>query len=694
MAGVKLGVDVGGTFTDFAIFDSKTSSFSVGKTLTTSDDLSLGIVRGTREATERAGFEVRDVSQVIYGTTMVANLLLERKGVRVGLIATEGFRDILETGTEQRYDMYDLTARRAEPLVPRYLRQTIRERLDGEGKVLVPLDLTQLHSIMTRFEAEGVETIAVALLHSYRNPAHEQQVRDYLNEHYPKYGVSISSEVAPEVREYPRTSTTVANAYVEPPLGRHLAEMEAGLKSLGFNGVIYLMLSEGGVTTLDAARSFPVRLVESGPAAGATAAAYYGQLLGHSDIMSFDMGGTTAKLCLISDGMPSRTGEFEVAREHRFKKGSGLILKVPSIGMIEIGAGGGSIAYVDPMGLMKVGPQSAGSDPGPACYGLGGTEPTVSDADLTLGLLNPDYFLGGEMALDADAARRAIETRLAGPTGMSVTRAAQGIHEVVNENMATAARMHAAEQGLDVREHALVAFGGAGPVHAYQVAKLLGIKQVVCPLGAGVMSSIGMLVAPKSFDSLQSYISRLNSVDWDHVNSIYDSMESRAVELLSTAGAAAEDISMVRSADMRYVGQGFEIVVPVPDGKLDRGLQESLNAAFNETYTSLFGRSLTEVAVEAITWRLSASEQPPRPEIRFQTVGEATYPDGVKGQRPVFIAQESRFVDCPVLDRYSLVPGATVSGPAIVEERESTVFVGPDAQCTIDEHLNLVMSLD
>ena len=694
MAGVKLGVDVGGTFTDFAIFDSKTSSFSVGKTLTTSDDLSLGIVRGTREATERAGFEVRDVSQVIYGTTMVANLLLERKGVRVGLIATEGFRDILETGTEQRYDMYDLTARRAEPLVPRYLRQTIRERLDGEGKVLVPLDLTQLHSIMTRFEAEGVETIAVALLHSYRNPAHEQQVRDYLNEHYPKYGVSISSEVAPEVREYPRTSTTVANAYVEPPLGRHLAEMEAGLKSLGFNGVIYLMLSEGGVTTLDAARSFPVRLVESGPAAGATAAAYYGQLLGHSDIMSFDMGGTTAKLCLISDGMPSRTGEFEVAREHRFKKGSGLILKVPSIGMIEIGAGGGSIAYVDPMGLMKVGPQSAGSDPGPACYGLGGTEPTVSDADLTLGLLNPDYFLGGEMALDADAARRAIETRLAGPTGMSVTRAAQGIHEVVNENMATAARMHAAEQGLDVREHALVAFGGAGPVHAYQLAKLLGIKQVVCPLGAGVMSSIGMLVAPKSFDSLQSYISRLNSVDWDHVNSIYDSMESRAVELLSTAGAAAEDISMVRSADMRYVGQGFEIVVPVPDGKLDRGLQESLNAAFNETYTSLFGRSLTEVAVEAITWRLSASEPPPRPEIRFQTVGEATYPDGVKGQRPVFIAQESRFVDCPVLDRYSLVPGATVSGPAIVEERESTVFVGPDAQCTIDEHLNLVMSLD
>ena len=693
MPDARLGVDVGGTFTDFVVFDPESGSFSVGKTLTTPQDLALGIIRGTREAAERAGFEVRDISQVTYGTTLVANLLLERKGVRVGLIATEGFRDVLETGTEQRYDMYDLTARRAEPLVPRNLRRTVRERVGWDGEVLVPLDPSSLDPILSTFEAYGVETIAVALLHSYRNPSHERMVREYLKDRYPQYGVSLSSEVAPEVREYPRTSTTVANAYVEPPLRGHLAEMEDGLRSLGFEGVIYMMLSEGGITTMEAARSFPVRLVESGPAAGAMAAAYYGEALGYGDLLSFDMGGTTAKLCLITDGRPSRTTEFEVAREHRFKKGSGLILKVPAIDMIEIGAGGGSIAYVDPMGLMKVGPQSAGADPGPACYGLGGTEPTVSDADLVLGLLNPDYFLGGEMSLDPDSAQKAIETRLAVPMGMSVTRAAQGIHEVVNENMATAARMHAAEQGLDIRGSALVAFGGAGPVHAYQVAKVLGINRVVCPLGAGVMSSIGMLVAPKSFDSVQSYISRLDSVDWDHVSSIYETMESSAVELLTLAGVEAEDIRIERSADMRYVGQGFEIVVPVPGGKLGPGLQETLAATFSETYKSLFGRILTDVPVETITWRLSASEPPPRPDIRFRTAESPAHAGGVKGERPVFLTEEGRFIDCPVFDRYGLEPGATVNGPAIVEEREATVFVGPDARCAIDEHLNLVMSL-
>ena len=694
MTEISLGVDVGGTFTDFAIFDPNTGFFSVGKTLTIPQDLSLGIIRGTREAAQRSGFQVADVSQVIYGTTMVANLLLERKGVRVGLIATEGFRDSLETGTEQRYDMYDLSAIRAEPLVPRYLRRTVRERVSWEGEVLLPLELSQVESAISIFEAEGVETIAVALMHSYRNPAHEQAVRDYIREGHPKYSVSLSSEVAPEVREYPRTSTTVANSYVEPSLGRHLAEMESGLKSLGFAGVIYMMLSEGGVTTLELARAFPVRLVESGPAAGATAAAYYGEILGHKDIVSFDMGGTTAKLCLITDGQPSRTNEVEVAREHRFKKGSGLLLKVPSIDMIEVGAGGGSIAFIDPLGLMKVGPRSAGADPGPACYGLGGTEPTVTDADLLLGLLNPDYFLGGDMSLDPEAARKAIEGSLAEPMGMSVVRAAQGIHEVVNENMATAARMHASEHGLDVRGHALVAFGGAGPAHAHQVAKLLGIKTVVCPLGAGVMSSIGMLVAPKSFDSLQSYISRLDSVDWAHVNSIYESMESRAASLLSAAGMAPEDVTMRRSVDMRYVGQGFEIVVPIPGGKLGPDQHETLVETFNETYQTLFRRHLTDVPVEAITWRLSASEPPPRPEIRFRTAADATYPDGVKGRRPAFILEEGRYADCPVFDRYSLQPGAAVSGPAIVEERESTVFVGADARCTIDEHLNLIMHLD
>ncbi len=693
MSDVRLGVDVGGTFTDFVAFNPDSGSFSVGKTLTTPQDLALGIIQGTRETTERSGFEVRDVSQVTYGTTLVANLLLERKGVKVGLIATEGFRDVLETGTEQRYDMYDLTARRAEPLVPRNLRRTISERMSWDGQVLVTMDLTSLDQIISTFEEYGVETIAVALMHSYRNPSHERTIREYLSKRYPHYSVSLSSQVAPEVREYPRTSTTVANAYVEPPLRKHLADMERGLKSMGFGGVVYMMLSEGGVTTLEAARSFPVRLVESGPAAGAMAAAYYGEAIGYQDLLSFDMGGTTAKLCLITGARPSRTTEIEVAREHRFKKGSGLVLKVPAIDMIEIGAGGGSIAYIDPLGLMKVGPQSAGADPGPACYGLGGIEPTVSDADLVLGLLNPDYFLGGEMALNPESASKAIENRLAKPMGMSVTRAAQGIHEVVNENMATAARMHAAEQGLDIRGNALVAFGGAGPVHAYRVAKLLGLNRVICPLGAGVMSSIGMLVAPKSFASVQSYISQLDNVDWNHVNGIFQSMETTAIELLTAAGVEAEDIKIERSADMRYVGQGFEIAVPVPSGSLGPDSQQALAAAFSATYESLFGRTLSDLPVETITWRMSASEPPPRPNIRFDVTETKTESAALKGERPVFLTEAGRFVDCPVFDRYGLEPGATLSGPAIVEERESTVFVGPDAHCTIDEHLNLVMSL-
>ncbi len=693
MQDIRLGIDVGGTFTDFVAFDSESASFSIGKTLTTPQDLAEGIIQGTKEVSNRSGFSPSEISQVTYGTTLVTNLLLERKGVKVGLIATQGFRDVLETGTEQRYDMYDLTARRAEPLVPRHLRKTIAERMSWDGQVLVPIEPDALDPILSMFAAEGVETIAVALMHSYRNPAHERVVRDYLRDRHPQYAVTLSSDVAPEVREYPRTSTTVANAYVAPPLRKHLAEMEKGLRSLGFDGIVYMMLSEGGVTTLEAARSFPVRLVESGPAAGAMAAAYYGETLGYKDLLSFDMGGTTAKLCLIANGRPSRTNEFEAAREHRFKKGSGLLLKVPAIDMIEIGAGGGSIAHVDPMGLMKVGPHSAGADPGPVCYGLGGTEPTVSDADLVLGLLNPDYFLGGEMSLNPESAEKAINDRLAKPIGLSVIRAAQGIHEVVNENMATAARMHAAERGLDIRENALVAFGGAGPLHAYRVAKLLGLNTVICPLGAGVMSSLGMLVAPKSFASVQSYISQLENLDYNHVTEIYEAMETAAADLLIAADVAPDDIKIERTAEMRYVGQGFEIEVPVPEGHLGPDLREKLGASFNQTYDSLFGRVLEDVPVETITWRISASEPPPRPDIRFRKAESMAQLGGLKGKRPVFLSEAGQFVDCPVYDRYGLEPDTSLNGPAIVEERESTVFVGPDAQCTIDQHFNLVMSL-
>ena len=694
MAQLSLGIDVGGTFTDFVLYDPEAKNFSIGKHLTTPENPSVGVIEGAQETLQRLGVVTSQLKDIIHGTTLVANLLIERKGVKVGFIATEGFQDTLELGREQRYDAYDLFIKRAEPLVPRYLRCTVSERIDWEGKVLRPLKLEELNPIAQLFQKEQVEAIAVTLMHSYRNSAHEQRIRDHLKAHHPQFYVTISSDVAPEVREHQRSSTTAANAYVMPAMNRYLTDLDVRLKEQGFTGTLYMMLSGGGVTTVDVVREAPIRMVESGPAAGAIAGAYYGKLVDHRDVISFDMGGTTAKICLITNGQPSRASELEVAREHRFKKGSGLILKVPSIEMIEIGTGGGSIASIDRMGLMKVGPQSAGADPGPACYGLGGTEPTVTDADLVLGYLDPSYFLGGEMRLNLEAAQGVIDEKLAKPMGMSLTRAAVGVHDVANEHMATAARIYASEQGVDPRRYAMVAFGGAGPVHAYRVAKLLHLNKAICPLGAGVTSSLGMLVSPRSFDFVQSYIKRLDALDWDYLNSIYGAMESHAQDILSAAGVAPKDIDLVRSVDMRYVGQGFEITVPIPNGRLGSQYTESLMNTFNETYKSLFRRHLTGVPVEAITWRLTASEPAPHPEIRFRTSGAASYANGLKGKRSVYLPEEGQYIDCPVYDRYSLKVGDSFKGPAIVEERESTVVVGPDAEVTIDQHLNLIMELE
>ena len=694
MADARLGVDVGGTFTDFVVFDPGSGSFSIGKTLTTPHDLALGIVRGAREAAERAGFQVGDISQVTYGTTLVANLLLERKGVRVGLIATEGFRDVLETGTEQRYDMYDLTARRADPLVPRRLRRTVRERVTWDGRVLVPLDLSSLNRIVSHFEEHGVETIAVALMHSYRNPAHERMVRDYLQTRYPQYGVSLSSEVAPEVREYPRTSTTVANAYVEPPLRGHLEEMEEGLRALGFAGVIYMMLSEGGITTLEAARSFPVRLVESGPAAGAMAAAYYGKALGYDNLVSFDMGGTTAKLCLITGGRPSRTSEFEVARQHRFKKGSGLILKVPAIDMIEIGAGGGSIAYVDPLGLMKVGPQSAGADPGPACYGLGGTEPTVSDADLVLGLLDPGYFLGGEISLDASAARKAIETRLAGPyehechaCGPGHTRRRQREHGDSRPHArvgAGAGRPGQRPGGLWRRgsgprlpcgQAAGNRQGRLPPRRGRHVVDWNARRAQILRLGPELHQPPGQRrLGPRRLDLRDNGVRRDRSPCGcrGRCGRHRDGTQRRH----AVRGPGLRDR---RPRAQRQAGTG-----PARDPGV--GLQRRLRVPVR-THPAQRGRR--DDHLEAVGIRTSAQSQHSIPVQRIEGLSQRA-----EGQASGVHHRGRQVSRLPSLRPLRPQPGSTLDGPAIVEERESTAFVGPNAACAIDEHLNLMMSLE
>ena len=496
----RIGVDIGGTFTDLLLVDDSTGDVTIVKTLTTPADPSDAVDSGVREALATAGTVPSQVRNVVHGTTLVTNAIIERKGDPTALITTKGFRDAIEIRREHRYDMYDLAIDPPRDLVPRYLRFEVDERVLSDGTIARELDSAEVERLVGAIASRGIRAIAVALLHAYRNPVHERRIGDIARRVAPDVKLSLASDVVPEIKEYERTSTTICNAYVKSLVDRYLAELERKLRAAGISGELSIMLSSGGVATVETSREFPIRLLESGPAAGALAAAHLGRLAGHTNLMSFDMGGTTAKVCLIEDGTPSRASQLEVDRVYRFKKGSGLPIKIPVIDMIEIGAGGGSIASVDTLGLLQVGPASAGADPGPACYARGGSAPTVTDADLLLGYLDPGFFLGGQMRLDVEAARRAIEERVAVPLGLTVTQAAWGIHQVVNENMANAARIHAIERGKNARQFPLLAFGGAGPVHAYGVASTLHSPAIILPLGAGVASTLGFLTAPLSFD--------------------------------------------------------------------------------------------------------------------------------------------------------------------------------------------------
>ncbi len=511
----RLGIDVGGTFTDLVVVDEATGGLRVGKVLTTPKDPAHGVETGMVALLGEAGVATSDVQAVVHGTTLATNALIERKGARTALVMTEGFRDSVEIRHEGRYDMYDLFIDPPSPLVPRHLRREVSERLLADGSVLRPLDEEGARRVIRELIAEGVEAIAICLLHAYVNPVHERRLAELIREIAPDRPVSCSSEVVPEIREYERASTTSANVYVAPLLERYLEDLERRLAELGVPGQLYIMQSSGGIALPPTARRLPIRLVESGPAGGALAAALAARHRGERRMLSFDMGGTTAKACVIDDGAPLVAREFEVARADRFKKGSGLPVRVPVIEMIEIGAGGGSIARVDRLGLLKVGPDSAGADPGPACYNLGGRLPTVTDADLLLGYLDAEFFLGGRMPLDREAARRAIDEHVARPLGLDVIGAARGIHRVVNENMAAAARIHGIERGKDLRSYPLFAFGGAGPVHCWQMARILKVPRILLPFGAGAMSAYGLLAAPLTFDFVRTLRQRLDEADWD-----------------------------------------------------------------------------------------------------------------------------------------------------------------------------------
>lgn len=687
-ATARIGVDVGGTFTDFVFHDEARGMTRTGKRLTTPDDPSRAIVAGILRLLEETGSSAADVQGIVHGTTLITNTVLERTGARVGLITTAGFADTIEMGHETRYDVDNLFQPGVPVIVPRDLRRGIGGRMLADGREHQPLDRAAfVEALNDLVGGREIEALAIAFINAYRNPAHEREALALAEARYPDLPITLSSAVAPEIREYERTNTACINAYVQPVVRNYLDRLVRELAALGFAGDLSIMLSSGGLTTVEEAKAFPVRLIESGPAAGAVAAAYIARTIGEDHLISFDMGGTTAKMCLIEHGTPHVKHDFEAGRLERFKKGSGLPLKVTVVDMIEISGGGGSMASVDTLGLMKVGPRSAASVPGPVCYGRGGTDPTVTDADLLLGYLDPDYFLGGEMALATDTVRAALRERLAAPLTLSDEAAAIGVQDIVNESMAAATRMHMAEKGKDPRRYAMLAFGGAGPVHAYGLAKRLKVERLIVPMGAGVISAFGFLVAAPATDDARGYLTRLDRVDWSEVNALFAEMAATARTRLAGAGAGG-DISFAWQADMRYLGQGYEITVALPTGPLGPDHVEAVRAAFEETYLDVFDRVVRNIPIEVVNWRLHAT-------LPAQAISLAHAPVGTtagRGSRSVHFPDAGR-LDAQVIDRYALAAGDEVAGPAIFEERETSLAIGPDAIARVDDHANLIVTI-
>ena len=667
----SLAIDIGGTFTD-AVLRSDDGALVVDKTLTTHKDLLEGFFRGMNLVLGKAGVAPEALDGVVvHATTVVTNALIERKGSITALVVTKGFRDVLAIRNEHRYDMYDPQIEFADTLIPRELTFEVDERTLADGEALKPVDREEVRALARRLKAEGVVSVAVCLLNSFRNPANEQAVAEVLRAEAPDIYISLSSSVAPQIREYPRASTTAVNAYATPITEPYLRGLRAGLEDAAVSNRPLIMLSSGGVIGAEVAGRNPVRMIESGPAAGALAAAYFAERLGLDRLMSFDMGGTTAKACLIEGCKPLVAGVFEVDRMYRFAEGSGMPLTIPSIDMIEIGAGGGSIAHVDRLGLLKVGPRSAGSEPGPACYGRGGTDATVTDADLVLGLLDADNFLGGDMPLDLPAAQGALD-RLAAQLHVSREQAAAGVHRIVAEAMAGAARAHATDRGVDHRGLPLLAFGGAGPVHACAVGELLQSTAVIFPPQASVLSAFGSLVTPIRLDLVRSALRPLAALDWAEVDRLAGEMEAEALEALTAAGAEPSEIRWSYGADLRYAGQQNEVGVTFEGDPRRSRDAEAIRAAFAAAYFAQYGVNPDHVPVELVSWRLTARgalDQAQAPRVNATTQGQA------KGARRIPLWAGAP--QTPLYDRASLAVGQRIEGPALIEERETTLVLPP-----------------
>jgi N-methylhydantoinase A len=693
VAGYSLGIDIGGTFTDLVVYDHDSGRQINRKVLTTHDDPARAVAAGVAALLVEGRVEPTRVTRVVHATTLFTNALIERKGAPTGLLTTAGFADTLEIGRERKFELYDLRTEKPAPLVPRNLRLEVPERMKADGSVKHPLDVDALAAQTARLVEAGVTSIAVVFLHAYANPQHEAHAARVIAARHPAVAVTTSHEVAAEIREYERASTTVANAYIKPLARRYLELMARRLAALGVPAPLLLMLSSGGLTHVAEAERAPVGMLESGPAAGALAAAFFGRADSGGNLLAFDMGGTTAKLSLVDEGEPLTAYAFEAARQKRFIEGSGFPIRISTIELIEIGAGGGSIAHVDEIGLLKVGPRSAGSQPGPASYGQGGTEATVTDADFFLGYLNPDYFAGGEVKVDLEAARAAL-ARLATRVGLAPTEVAWGIHDIVNESMAGAARVHVAERGRDPRGYALLCTGGAGPVHAWGVAKKLGLARVICPPAAGVASALGLLVAPARVDRVATVGIRLDRGSVAPLEAAFRRLEADALAVLADTRLPLDTARIMRLADGRFLGQGFDLVVALPDGPYEDtdAQRRALQSAFESAYREKFALTPPDVPVEFISIRVAVRAPVAGSGVAVQAGAPAARGLAVKGTRPAYFSGQE-FVETTVYDRHRLAVGDEIVGPAVVEEEGSTLVVGPGAVARVAASGNIVRTL-
>ena len=667
---IRLGVDIGGTFTD-VVLEKSAEVFST-KVLTTYAAPENAIIDGMHQVLAKAGVDPCDIDQIIHGTTLATNALIERRGAKTALITTEGFRDVIEMRTESRFEQYDLNLNLPDPLLPRQMRFTVAGRVDANGAVLVDINRAEVEAVVDQIAKGGFESVAVGLIHSYLNPAHEELVRDVLAEKLPGVAVSLSSEVSPQMREYERFNTVVANAYIKPLMASYLGRLEDRLKAEGVSCRVFLMHSGGGIISIQNAADFPVRLVESGPAGGAVFAAHIAARYGLDKVLSFDMGGTTAKICLIKNQTPKTSRVFEVARTYRFKKGSGMPISIPVIDMVEIGAGGGSLAHVDAMRQIRVGPESAGSEPGPACYGRGGERPGVTDADLILGKLDPENFAGGSIKLHPEDSKAALSNHVGNTLDMDAVEAAFGVAEVVDENMANAARVHAVENGEDLSEYTMIAFGGAAPLHAGRLCEKLGVDRLLVPPGAGVGSAIGFLRAPFSFEANRSVYMKLSDFDGDRITSLLTDLKAEATGFVRTC----DDVSPIQSefkVYMRYTGQGWEIPIELTEEQAMNPDAQTFEARFIEDYSKLFGRPVDGMDIEITVWSVNATT-PPEKVARIGETGGTGTAQAI-GARQLFDAASATYLDAKIVNRFDMASGDKAAGPVAVVEDETTIIV-------------------